>query len=454
MATTVSRTRRELVPILGIYVFLSLLYSLSAPLWEAPDEPSHYLYVRRFADGKRFIYPRIPGPRDVAWSRRGIWSLYQRSQPPLYHLLAAPFMKVIAVRRLPFGPHLRYPDVRPPPHHHGNLLQHERRSLLGVQPHEVRGHLLRLTGLIPGALTVAAIYFMARLLFSAACIPVAAAGFAATVPQFNFITGAINNDGLAALLAAFILLRLLTLQRKETRPAAKDFLAIGLLLLLGMATKVNLLFLFPVAWIVAALRARAARSPRMAITGIALSVLPTLLAAVTAMVLAAGSWSKRGELFWVRLTRLNTTRLSVAYLWERTGSLYRSFWADFGWMLIDVGTWMHILWGMLLAAALAGWIRPHQDKRLDAVSRMGAGLLVTALVLLLLATYKNCLAVGQAQGRYLFPAMGPIALLVSCGILRLSPPRFDRVVTGLFLAALIALNLIACFGYLIPASYP
>ncbi len=71
-----------------LFLFLSSLYSLAVPIWEAPDEPSHYIRVRRLAEPD-FSPPRYPGPFRTVWSEFYLYSSYQDGQPPLYYLTAA-----------------------------------------------------------------------------------------------------------------------------------------------------------------------------------------------------------------------------------------------------------------------------------------------------------------------------------------------------------------------------
>jgi hypothetical protein len=57
----------------------------------------------------------------------------------------------------------------------------------------------------------------------------------------------------------------------------------------------------------------------------------------------------------------------------------------------------------------------------------------------------------QAQGRYLFPAMGPIALGFSSGWLTWWPPRRRAIGVILLLAGMLVLALFALCGTLLPA---
>ena len=60
--------------------------------------------------------------------------------------------------------------------------------------------------------------------------------------------------------------------------------------------------------------------------------------------------------------------------------------------------------------------------------------------------------VTQPDGRYLFPAMGPIAVSFTCGWLAWWPPRRGALAVMLLLGGMLALALFALFGTLLPAS--
>jgi hypothetical protein len=79
------------------------------------------------------------------------------------------------------------------------------------------------------------------------------------------------------------------------------------------------------------------------------------------------------------------------------------------------------------------------------------GLLAVTWLLVVAAFLRFNTAFFQAQGRYLFPAMAPIALLFTLGLQSLGPARWrPRVALGTA-AAMLLLALYALFGCIIPA---
>jgi hypothetical protein len=79
------------------------------------------------------------------------------------------------------------------------------------------------------------------------------------------------------------------------------------------------------------------------------------------------------------------------------------------------------------------------------------GLLLLTWFLVVAAFLRFNTEFFQAQGRYLFPAMAPIAVGFAAGWLAWWPARRQPLALGLLLAGLLALALYALFGTLLPA---
>lgn len=114
---------------------------------------------------------------------------------------------------------------------------------------------------------------------------------------------------------------------------------------------------------------------------------------------------------------------SGAYLNEFLLTTFRSFWGQFGWMALPLQGWMYSLLLVLTVVAVAGLVidrailrRPYTNAR-NAYRRRVAWLLLwlTIGLTLLAYLYYNTEFV-QFQGRYLFPALIPIGLLMALGV--------------------------------------
>ncbi|HYF61658.1 MAG TPA: hypothetical protein VD886_02525 [Herpetosiphonaceae bacterium] len=126
--------------------------------------------------------------------------------------------------------------------------------------------------------------------------------------------------------------------------------------------------------------------------------------------------------------------------------LFDSFWGQFGWMSIAFvrGTrWVPLLLGgmALSAAGLAGWGLRRPGTRLRVPARQGrqiaalAGLVGWALALLFLNSLVVPLNEQLKQGRYLFPVLAPIGLLLAFGQQALAVRRWRPLWLGAWLGA-------------------
>ncbi len=95
-----SRTEYALLGLLLLgYVLLASLFAVRTPAWQAPDEPAHYNYVRQLVEGdlpviapgdwdQAYLSQVVGAEFDPAYPVNGI--TYEDWQPPLYYLLQAP----------------------------------------------------------------------------------------------------------------------------------------------------------------------------------------------------------------------------------------------------------------------------------------------------------------------------------------------------------------------------
>jgi 4-amino-4-deoxy-L-arabinose transferase-like glycosyltransferase len=286
----------------------------------------------------------------------------------------------------------------------------------------------------------------------------------------------VNNDSLAELLIAAQLLVVLVAVRRfgrhPAKPAAQSgenqvWLLLGLLLALGLVTKVTTYIMAPVAALGIFLAYRG-RPRRMA----------TAAALVFGVALAVGlAWWVRNIFVYGGLDPLGTVahngivtgqpRTSdwVQELgWLQTlrafgQTTFQSFWGQFGWMGVPMPRWVYgplAIFTVLTAVGCLAAARSLARRPRPGVRSASAILLATLLLAVLLYLSYNVTFV-QHQGRYLFPALAPIAVGVAVAWRTLLAPLAGRWpgVYGLFAlalgAGLFALDMIALFRFIVPA---
>ncbi len=386
------------------YWIVGALSAIYTPAWQMPDEPAHYNYIRQLVEAG--CCPRI---EEGDWSSEYLAQLtsgrfapellgelesiqYEDHHPPLYYLLAS------LVYRLTDG----------------DLI------------------LLRLFSLALGAGVVALSYLISRRLLPAQ--PHVALGVMALVaflPQHLHMMSAVNNDALAELLVGLVLLWLLRYLDGDDTPIWQ----LGLLIGLALLTKLTIYFLALLASLAIWLRWRRRDEGASAL-------LRTLAVYAGIALLIGGVWWLRnisvygfpdmlGLAAHDRVVADQPRRADYidehgggAYLAQMLGTTFRSFWGQFGWMALPLdqvlGGWIYRGFGLLTLAGVSGALlaMAKRGSAGDGRPRPSADgwliLLAALLIALLQFGYYN-LEFQQWQGRYLFPALTPIACLLVCG---------------------------------------
>ena len=456
------RLRRTLLcAILAAYGLVGGLYVVVTPAWQAPDEPAHYNYVRQLAAGDWPIMQMGDWdnayleelrsrqfPPTLATPQRLDAIQYEDHQPPLYYLLAAGVYRLadgqlMALRAFSL---LLGAGVVLCTYAIGRLLLPKRPgAALGAAA---------LTAMIPQHLAILASVTndaLAYLLVAVTllvCIRYLSLPLRAPLVRWHIAIGLLVGLALVTKVTVYFLaaVAVLTLMLRPlvvlaSRPAgkvaSKAFSIANALAqaipkqnrpepmrsgmkrnLLGSARRVYM----------PALRRSAGDVARRA-------------AVVLAIALAFGGlwWARNSAVYGfpdvmgltqhdvVVVGQLRTAervaQVGPAAYWQ--GALqttYNSFWGQIGWMARPLPGWAYERIGWLLVGALAGliydglwWAR--MKKRAPTPKQISIGLLLglTGLAAMAAYVYYN-FSFYQVQGRYLFTALIPFALLVGAGV--------------------------------------
>jgi hypothetical protein len=394
--------------IVAMFLTLALAYARATPAWQAPDEPAQYNYVAYLAttgqlpvlqpgdypDGKVPIGPQVR-LADVSAFR------YEAHQPPLFYALEAIVYKldpaVFALRALA---------------------------------------VLLAAALLPVAFLCARLALPGR-----PWLWLGVAAFAAFIPMHLFVAGTIENDGLADLVLSLLLLGYL---------AGWPSAMLGLLLGLAALTKVTI-------YLPAALLALAA------VLSWRKRLLPSAAATVGAAVVVSGWWFVRNGLTygWTDIF-VQSRQAQVAGSQTQTGTFgleqlenfvatgFHSFWGQFGWMSVPLPERDYRVLIALTAVCVAGWLvlAWRRSWKMPRPAWLGLGLTWAGTVGGLLV-YN--LKFVQPQGRYLFPALVPIALFYVYGLAALAPRRAQPAAVAALSLAMAAFSVYTLQHDLIPA---
>lgn len=424
---------------------LGTAFVLLVPPFEAPDEPAHLAYIDFVATGAA-----LPDQYGPQWPLTGHEiSPTEGHQPPLYYAAAALLLRLTSQ-----VPCMAAPPT-PNPLHAWNGRGGSRTDVPMFQRPDapIRRSvdrpcllLLRALSVLLSVLHVAAVLALSRHFFTDhwRLLP---AVFVATLPQFLFMSGAVNNDAPANLLVALCALCVL---RLLDRPKRFIFYALlGLLLGLAVLTKKTSLFVLPEIAVLAAYIAHRHRAhPIRIAAGIGL--------ASTVALLVCGWWLARSTVLYGDPLGSQMEKTALAALVQEkslrspyfTGQFPREFSqsliATFGWMQIRLPEpvyWCYAALGALAAAGLPLWLRSGQ---VPAAKAAFAALLV--LGCLAGIVFYN-LTYSQPQGRFLFPVLGPIAIFLTAGLrallVRRPVRRLAPAAVGALVAALVLVDFLS-----------
>lgn len=436
--------------IVAAFIGIGALYAALTPPWQAPDEPAHYNYIAQVA-GEGCCPLIAPGDWDAAYLETLKASQfpedadlspieYEDHQPPLYYFAGA------LIYRMSGG------------------------SLFA----------LRMLSVVFGAGVVIAAYMVVAWLFPRhRPLALAVAALVAFVPQHVAIMASVNNDSLAELVLGVLLAAAAaylgnprTEQAGAPPAAPRRPHAAVLGGLAGLAFLTKLTIYGPAVLAVAAailLRWRIERRPARWLAG------QIGWAAGLALILGGLWWARNAAVYgWpdilaqsahgaVVVGQLRTADLIAGvgagpYLGQLLTTTYHSFWGQFGWMGVPMPPRVYLLIGLFLLADLAGLaillLAYRQRLRLDPPQRAGLWMLGGVLLAALAQFAYYNLTFVQFQGRYLYPALLPLGLLVVGGLWGwallagrwLRGDRWQRALAWLPLLALAWLPLLALYA--------
>jgi len=435
------------------YLLLGIIYALATPPLEASDEYKHYPVVQHIqtTGSLPVLEPDAPG----RW-------LQEAAQPPLYYLAMAALTWPIDTSDLPALHWVNQYAFVGDPNQTGNknLIIHRPETEAFPWSGSVLAiYVIRLASLLFGLGTV---LITARLgaLLAGGTVGLLAAALTAFNPMFIFVHAAVNNDSMAIFLGSLGLYWLVRLWRDAPDPPDprrqwSRYLLLGVVLGLGLLTKLSLGGLLGLTLLAIAALAYRQRSWRTLLWGALWIVLPALL-------LVAG-WFWRNLQLYGDPTALNVFLAvqdqreglpSVADWVGELGTLYRSFWALFGGVNVAAPEWVYLLLNTFallgltgLAVSLgqrrAGWRRLLIDS--------GLWLLPAWSLLVFLLLVRWNLFAASFQGRLLFPAIAAINALLAMGWLLPLPDRWRKRVAPALAVGLLIIALLLPWTVIRPA---
>lgn len=390
--------RRAFALLGALHVAWAVTYALIMPPGKAPDEPSHFAYVKFVAC--RWRVPLYEEP-DVG---------HETQQPPVYYFAAAPAFLLVR--------------------HFGERAQWAA---------------LRLFSALLGLGTLYLTLLMASLLGLSRWGMWAAGLWVSLLPHMLLVSAMVNNDAAVTLtVAAGVMALLLVALRGPTVGRALLCGAATGLALASKQTGLLLLPLWPVAWAIGARKERAGWREALGAFGagavLALAIpLPWFLRNLwlygSLYLYAAHPYGH------TLLDLLRAPKFLGQLLWLVTRDTYRTFWAERVWFPEALAPWLVGGFSVALLVGIYGWLRRP---------RAGPEWLIPlgAFVLCVLGLYRFNLfiSIGAHQGgKYLMPVLPCFALLWAKGAEALPQGAKPWALSGLT-ALLLAANFVSAYN--------
>ena len=403
---SIGRFWRPIVLML-VSAIIMVSWSFIVPIFEAPDEPHHWQFAR-------YIHINHSLPLYCP-------EFVEANSPPLYYMLIAPFASGDVD-----PPHMIRDSQRGPRH---KFYRNSNEDFSKYWP-------MRTARFATAFLSVLAVLFCYLTGFEASRnrnIAFLAGGLMAFLPQFTFRGMNVSNDAMVTLMCAVVMYLIVRILKGGFNWPLGTLTAA--MIALAFLSKINAIFL-PIPFSLAILSETVPWRIRFSRLG----VLVVTLGIVS-------PWLLHNHFLYGDPIARGAMETAVSYLIDKhslfspyfvtifPSALGHSFVGAFGWMSLWLPEWIYRLFGLLAAVSMMGylwrWYRGGIDTRLIFI-------LSTVPLLSLMVTIYINITFSQPQGRYLFPALSAIALLVAIGLEGL--PGWNRWLTYSIVGILAILN--------------
>ena len=422
--------RRWLLLIFSLYFLLAVGYSLLMPIWEAPDEPAHF---------------------HLAWTiaRKDRYATYERNyeayQPRAYYYAAS-----LVIRALDeFNP--KFSDYYIPPHQARNLRKPiamfnwtpaNYRFLLGV-------YMLRWINILFGAFAVWLNWkAFRRLAPEKPGLCLAALTLGALTPQHLHIMSSVSNDASATMAGALLFYLAIRFTREPSN--LLGLLSILLAVVLPFITKLTVLPVSVTVLVIIAWQWFFSLDSKRWLVFSGVAVL--LGAGIFYVFFPETIQSALSEIKW-RLFSFRKNAFTYKYIKFILSQIISTYWGKVGWLAIGLHAYIvNFLTALGLTGILLQTYRLIKSKTTDPHFGQWLGTWVIG-IFTILAVFRNALTTSATQGRFLFPAIGSLSILMIGGWHGMLPERYQRLLPALIILLFLCCSLLLWLTGILPAYY-
>jgi hypothetical protein len=402
-----------------------VLWSLVVPIFEAPDEPAHWDYVRYLRLNKKLP---LYSPFAV-----------EANSPPLYYLFVAPFANYSDIPpRLTWAAPTGVVAPALP-----RFFQNSYSDYALYWPIRT----VRLVTVLISLVTIVFCYAAGLEATGRRTTALLGAGLVAFLPEFTFRGMNVSNDAMVTALSSVVLYIIIRMIRRGA--SGRLAIACSVMMAAAFLSKASALFL-PVPFVAAVLTERASWKHKA--KWISALLISAALAApwlIRNQILYGDPLAKKAmyTAVWNLISEKSIT--SPYFVSVFPEKLAASFVGVFGWTTVPSPRWVYYLYWLLGGLGILGFIYGLNRGRLGV--RLALVLVLIPLLALLVVIDIN-LIFDQAQGRYMFPALPALALVVAIGFGNL--PYWSSNLSRSLVVGLALLNLYILLRVVLPAYWP
>jgi 4-amino-4-deoxy-L-arabinose transferase-like glycosyltransferase len=445
------------IAILLYFVVFAAFFVLVVPPFESPDELGHLAYIN-------FVATRLDLPNQYMLKRTDRDYVSEGHQPPLYYAIVAIFNRAL----------LRDHKVDVTPIHNKNKVDwggrfkkvptfnHAYNNIFTSWADRASYYLIRLLSVLIGLINIYFVFKLTRLFLKDSLWALFPAFFMATLPQFVFISGMVNNDNLASLFGTIFLYYCFRLLGSPAK--TRNYVLAGLFLGLGIFTK---LIVFPLLLGMLPILVYSYMMNEKVRSIIAKSGLSMMILAVLT---SSGFFIRNmliyGELFGTRMVMRTDGAALVHvrslfdwyFIYPFLPGLFVSFVGALGLLTLLLPIPVYLFYAAVMLSAIIGllmsWSRNIQDRAKIIFAMLFVVLSFASMI------YFN-LKIESFQGRYLFPVLPLMAILIMIGLReiagKIKSENIRNIFIGTIVAGFILIDLITivltCYFYYNPAVY-
>ena len=448
LSEAVMPKRKKYIAALAIVLTCAVLgvaYSMVTPLWEAPDEVGHTAFILHLRETYALPVQRLG-------------DLGSAHHPPLYYLIAA-IVSAPADINDPTGAFRANPDfmwagsggsdVNAALHGSAETFPYRGQALLL--------HLARLASVLMGLITVVLVIAIGWHIFGEhPWIGLLAGALTAFMPQFLFVSGAINNDNLVTMAVTGVWWR--TLRAMKAPRRWQNWTWTGIWLAVALLAKSSAAVAGLVVGLTLVICALRERSFRVLVRGAVALALPVLL--------LTGWWFVRNQtlygdpLGWAMFQNVyRVVMRSVPLAWNDVRQFFNtqtdSFAGVFGWMNVRaIPDFYRVvrIFGLLGLVGLVPFFARYRKElwrhQLVSLAFLAFTIIIQEIYLLWAIQRFNA---SWYQGRYLFPVIGPIMVFLSLGIAGWLPRRRTALPVTVLILVLVGVAIYMPLRVIAPA---